>query len=256
MAADRADALVIFGATGDLAKLETFPALVGLVERGVLGVPVIGVANSGWGLDQFRTYAVESLKLNDIDPASQAATKMLGLLRYVDGDLGDPATYMGMAAAMGAVGRSAHPHPGWQVPAGDGDRGVLPVPQATARRVRRWPPVQREPAAGAYLPRRPGERDGCGQETSLDMAPQLRELAYSGQVAEQMMRPYDRLIGAALAGDRYLFAREDTVEAAWRVVQPVLGDIVPVEHYARGSWGPAHADALVPGGEAWHNPVG
>ena len=54
MAANRVDALVIFGATGDLAKLETFPALVGLVERGVLNVPVIGVAKSGWGLDQFR----------------------------------------------------------------------------------------------------------------------------------------------------------------------------------------------------------
>jgi len=51
---DKVDALVIFGATGDLAKLETFPALVGLVERGVLDVPVIGVAKSGWGLDQSR----------------------------------------------------------------------------------------------------------------------------------------------------------------------------------------------------------
>jgi glucose-6-phosphate 1-dehydrogenase len=47
MVADRVDAVVIFGATGDLAKLETFPALVGLVERGVLRVPVIGVARSG-----------------------------------------------------------------------------------------------------------------------------------------------------------------------------------------------------------------
>ncbi len=50
MASRGVDALVIFGATGDLAKLETFPALVGLVERGVLDVPVIGVAKSGWGL--------------------------------------------------------------------------------------------------------------------------------------------------------------------------------------------------------------
>ena len=55
--ADKVDALVIFGATGDLAKLETFPALVGLVKRGVLDVPVIGVAKSGWGLEQFRDYA-------------------------------------------------------------------------------------------------------------------------------------------------------------------------------------------------------
>ena len=101
MAADQVDALVIFGATGDLAKLETFPALVGLVDRGVLDVPVIGVAKNGWGLDQFRDYAVASLKLNKMDPASPAATKMLGLLRYVDGDLGDDATYHAMSDAVG-----------------------------------------------------------------------------------------------------------------------------------------------------------
>jgi glucose-6-phosphate 1-dehydrogenase len=68
MAADGVDALVIFGATGDLAKLETFPALVGLVQRGVLDVPIVGVAKSGWGLDQFRDYAAASLKLNNMDP--------------------------------------------------------------------------------------------------------------------------------------------------------------------------------------------
>ncbi len=101
MSTDQIDALVIFGATGDLAKLDTFPALVGLVERGVLDVPVIGVAKSGWGLDQFRDYATASLKLNNMDPGSPAAAKMLGLLRYVDGDLGDPATYQAMSDQMG-----------------------------------------------------------------------------------------------------------------------------------------------------------
>src|SRR5277367_6673761 len=101
MAAAQVDALVIFGATGDLAKLETFPALVGLVDRGVLGVPVVGVAKSGWRLPQFRDYAVSSLKLNNIDPVSPAATKMLSLLRYVDGDLDHPETYQAMSAAMG-----------------------------------------------------------------------------------------------------------------------------------------------------------
>ena len=55
------------------------------------------------------------------------------------------------------------------------------------------------------------------------------------------MRPYDRLIGAALDGDRWLFARQDTVEAAWRVVDPVLGDVTPVHPYARGSWGPSRS---------------
>src|SRR6266516_695977 len=99
---DKVDALVIFGATGDLAKLETFPALVGLVKRGILDVPVVGVAMSGWGLEQFRDYAVASLKLNNMDPNDPAAVKMISLLRYVDGDLGDDTTYQAMSDQVGA----------------------------------------------------------------------------------------------------------------------------------------------------------
>ena len=98
---DRVDALVIFGATGDLAKIETFPALVGLVERDVLNVPVIGVSKKGWDLEQFRDYATASLKLNNMDPGSPSAVKMLSLLRYVDGDLDDDATYQAMSDMIG-----------------------------------------------------------------------------------------------------------------------------------------------------------
>src|SRR5262250_348139 len=98
---DRVDALVIFGATGDLAKIETFPALVGLVKRDVLNVPVIGVSKKGWGLEQFRDYATASLKLNNMDPGTPAAIKMLSLLRYVDGDLDDDATYQAMSDMIG-----------------------------------------------------------------------------------------------------------------------------------------------------------
>src|ERR1700748_1447514 len=105
MTGNRVDALVIFGATGDLAKMETSPALVGLVERGVLDVPCVGVAKSDWGLPQFRDYAAASLKLNNMDPAAPAAVKLLDLLRYVDGDLGDHATYEAMASALGDVKR-------------------------------------------------------------------------------------------------------------------------------------------------------
>jgi glucose-6-phosphate 1-dehydrogenase len=70
------------------------------------------------------------------------------------------------------------------------------------------------------------------------------------------MRPYDRLIDAALAGQGWLFARQQTVEAAWRVVDPILGDAVPVQPYAAGSWGPKDAEVLLPGGETWHDPAG
>src|ERR1700733_6899344 len=105
MSADQVDALVIFGATGDLAKLETFPALVGLVERGVLDVPVMGVAKSGWRVEQFRDYAVASLMLNKMDPTAPAAAKMLSLLKYVDGDLDDPQTYQWMKNELGDAKR-------------------------------------------------------------------------------------------------------------------------------------------------------
>ncbi len=73
MADQKIGALVIFGATGDLVKLETFPALVGLVDRGVLDAPAVGVAKSGWGLDQFREYATASLRLNGMDLGEPAA---------------------------------------------------------------------------------------------------------------------------------------------------------------------------------------
>jgi glucose-6-phosphate 1-dehydrogenase len=70
------------------------------------------------------------------------------------------------------------------------------------------------------------------------------------------MRPYDRLIGAALDGVRFSFARQDAIEAAWRVVDPILGGVIPVHPYARGSWGPKEADALLPEGAVWHDPAG
>ena len=82
----------------------------------------------------------------------------------------------------------------------------------------------------------------------------LEELAFAARPGSDM-RPYHRLTGAALTGDRWLFARQDTVENAWKVVGPVLGDAVPAHPYARGSWGPAEAVRLLPGRDAWYDPA-
>jgi glucose-6-phosphate 1-dehydrogenase len=66
--------------------------------------------------------------------------------------------------------------------------------------------------------------------------------------------PYDRLLGDALVGDASLFARYDTIEAAWRTVAPVLGNVVPIEPYEPQSWGPANAASLTAGDGGWHDP--
>jgi len=79
------------------------------------------------------------------------------------------------------------------------------------------------------------------------------ELYLSNQSADEMSA-YERLIGDALAGEALLFAREDGVEAAWRVVDPVLTNHGVAHPYEPKTWGPAEADALLPKGEYWHDP--
>src|SRR5258708_2936702 len=66
--------------------------------------------------------------------------------------------------------------------------------------------------------------------------------------------PYERLLGDAMSGDGSLFTREDSVEAAWAVVDPVLTNHPRAYPYARGSWGPKEADALIAKDGGWHNP--
>jgi glucose-6-phosphate 1-dehydrogenase len=456
MSVDQVDALVIFGATGDLAKLETFPALVGLVERGVLDVPVLGVAKSGWRVEQFRDYAASSLMLNKMDPTAPAAAKMLSQLKYVDGDLDDPQTYEWMKNELGDAkrilfylevppflfGRIAEGISGVGLAAGSRVMVEKPFgtdlasaqalnvtihkyfPEESVYRVDHWlgldpvdsmmfarfansiiepllnrtyvrsiqitmaeafdvadrgsfydktgairdviqnhmlqvlatvlaePPdgsgldswrSSKAQLTGALRPLAPadvikGQYDGylsvdgvavgsktetfaavrlaadtwrwdgvpiviragkclavtatdvfinfkrpprnvfglgdalganalrfrvwpesqsaltlIGKKPGGDWTPEVQELTFDQHPGEDM-RPYDRLIGAAMGGDRWLFARQDTVEAAWRVVDSILGEVGPMQTYQRGSWGP-DVTSLLPVGETWDDPV-
>jgi glucose-6-phosphate 1-dehydrogenase len=79
------------------------------------------------------------------------------------------------------------------------------------------------------------------------------ELMVSRQAADEVP-PYARLLQSAMAGDPSLFAREDLVEAQWRIVEPVLGNATPLSFYEPGSWGPPEADRLLSEGDEWHNP--
>ena len=66
---------------------------------------------------------------------------------------------------------------------------------------------------------------------------------------------YQRLLGDALEGNPARFARQDGVENAWRVIQPLLGQPGPVHSYRRGSWGPAEAETVTAGHGGWHDPA-
>jgi glucose-6-phosphate 1-dehydrogenase len=101
------DALVFFGATGDLAYKKIFPALQAMVRHGELNVPVIGVAKAGWNLDQLKARAQDSLeKHGGVD--RDAWQKLSSLLRYVDGDYADGATFTEVRKQLGSAQHPAN----------------------------------------------------------------------------------------------------------------------------------------------------
>src|SRR5262247_1963117 len=109
MHGSHSDALVFFGATGDLAYKKILPALQAMVKRGHLNVPVIGVAKAGWNLDQLRARAHDSVEQHGgINPTAFA--KLCDLLRYVGGDYQDPTTFQSLRQALGASQQPAYYH--------------------------------------------------------------------------------------------------------------------------------------------------
>ena len=126
MTDSHSDALVFFGATGDLAYKKIFPALQAMLKRGHLNVPVIGVAKAGWTLDQLKARALDSLeKHGGVD--SVAFEKLSSLLRYVDGDYNHPATFKALGKELKGAQRPVHylANPAHAVRSGAGTVGEL-----------------------------------------------------------------------------------------------------------------------------------
>ena len=457
MSVPQSDALVFFGATGDLAYKKIFPALQAMVKHGHLDVPVIGVAKAGWDLDRFKARARDSLEQHGgVDEAAFA--KLCGLLRYVDGDYQDPATFEALRKELGAAQHPAHylaippvtvrdgrratrasraapeapgsssrsrsaatssrrrrstrscssnfdessifridhylgqaagaepallplrqlvpradlePPPRRERADHDGrstsgsraagpsttrpatirdvvqnhllqvlanlameppvgtdsesirdekvkvlkaippldprnvvrgqfrgyrdEKGVSPDSQVeTFAAVRleidswRWQGVpfyiragkmparhvhrgarQTPPATDALflLPTGPNYfRFRISPEASIaigamvmgsgeEMAGEPVELLASHHADADEMDAYERLLGEAMKGDATLFAREDYVEEAWRIVEPVLGSATPMHEYEPNTWGPSQADRIITDAGGWHDPV-
>jgi len=106
--AAQSDALVVFGATGDLAHKKIFPALYAMAKRGVLKVPVVGVASSKYSLPQLRKHAEDGIRQSGMIDDRQALRHLLSSLRYVAGDYNDPNTFTALKQALGDARRPAN----------------------------------------------------------------------------------------------------------------------------------------------------
>lgn len=108
MTSINSDALVFFGATGDLAYKKIFPALQGMIKHGTLNVPVIGVAKADWGIEELRDRARKSLEEYGGGVDKAAFDTLMGLLRYVDGDYREDATFQALRKELGGAQHPTH----------------------------------------------------------------------------------------------------------------------------------------------------
>jgi glucose-6-phosphate 1-dehydrogenase len=103
-----ADALVLFGITGDLAHKKIFPAVQGLIKHGMLDVPIVGVARAGWGVERLRERIRDSLEMSDDGVDEAAFAKLVQMLRYVDGDYREQSTFRALRTELGSAAHPLH----------------------------------------------------------------------------------------------------------------------------------------------------
>ena len=108
MSASRSDALVLFGVTGDLAHKMIFPALYAMVKRGVLNVPIVGVAFPKWNLARLHKRVRDSIKRSGGIDDKRAFDHLLSMLGYVSGDYTDPSTFAALRKQLGSARRPTH----------------------------------------------------------------------------------------------------------------------------------------------------
>ena len=111
MADQTSDALVLFGATGDLAHKKTFPSLYSMVRKGMLTQPVIGVAYEDWPLEKLLDRARDGIEKDHGSVDDKVFDKLAKLMSYVSGDYRDPATFRNLKEALGEASRPLHSWP-------------------------------------------------------------------------------------------------------------------------------------------------
>ncbi|WP_438004611.1 hypothetical protein WME89_38445 [Sorangium sp. So ce321] len=309
----RSDALVFFGATGDLAYKQIFPALQAMVRTGALDVPVIGIGRSPWTVEQLRARARDSLEHHGgVDRDSFA--KLCSLLRYVHGDHADVATFHALRRELGRAERPLYylaipPSAFASVVSGLGESGCAGrarvvmekpfgrdlasaralngtlhemFPESSIFRVDHY--LGKEPVLNLLYFRftnrfleRVLNRDNVdnvqitmaesfgvqGRGRFYEETGAIRDVLQNHMLQLTAILAMDPPVGEDVEAIRdekaritNLFAREDSIEAQWRIVEPVLDLPTLPLPYEPGTWGPAEADRLVaavPGG--WQRPI-
>ncbi len=215
----RADALVLFGATGDLSKKKLFPALYRMEEHGLLSVPVIGVARSDWNCDAFRQHAHDSIIAAVPDAKAAVIEALLARLDLIQGDYADPATWSGLCDALDGY----HSHHAVY---------YMAIPPTMFPTVAQWLASVGLNTRGRIVVEKPFGRDHAS-------AVELNDLLHTVFPEERIFR-IDHYLGKESVEDLLVFRFSNTLlEPVWnrnyvRSVQITMSETIGVE--GRGSF--------------------